>query len=197
MSELLQPTKSLERARGSLIHAWLEKIDWLDEELPEDRELLKVAGQFARPGLDVESSLDWFKETIQSPDICRELDSSQYRAEVAPELFPDLASELKDASIEFLVQQERRIFYRTDTELINGIVDRVVLYRRDGKVIAADVIDYKTDSATTADDVERLKTIYRPQLEKYGRAMQTLYQLDEDRVVIRLGLTSAREFCRI
>jgi len=104
---------------------------------------------------------------------------------------------LKDASIEFLVQQERRIFYRTDTELINGIVDRVVLYRRDGKVIAADVIDYKTDSATTADDVERLKTIYRPQLEKYGRAMQTLYQLDEDRVVIRLGLTSAREFCRI
>ncbi|MDC0308571.1 hypothetical protein OAL44_05470, partial [Planctomycetaceae bacterium] len=75
--------------------------------------------------------------------------------------------------------------------------DRVVLYQQDGKVIAADVIDYKTDSASSTEDIERLKTIYRPQLEKYGRAMQTLYELDEDRVVIRLGLISAREFCRL
>jgi ATP-dependent exoDNAse (exonuclease V) beta subunit len=197
MSQLLEPTKSLERARGSLIHAWLELIRWLDEGLPEDRELLKIAGQFARPGLEINSELNWFKKTLEAPSMLQELESNQYRSQVSSELFPDLASELIDGSIELKVQQERRIVYRTDTEMINGIVDRVVLYQQDGKVIAADVIDYKTDSATTTEDIERLKTIYRPQLEKYGRAMQTLYKLDEDRVVIRLGLISAREFCRL
>ncbi len=79
MSELLKPAKSLERARGSLIHAWLEQIDWLDDGVPEDRELLKTAGQFARPGLDIPSSLDWFKQTLEAPNILRELDSDQPR----------------------------------------------------------------------------------------------------------------------
>ncbi|MBD3672213.1 MAG: UvrD-helicase domain-containing protein [Planctomycetaceae bacterium] len=197
MSELLQPSRSLERARGSLIHAWLEQINWLDEHRPTEDELRKVAGQFSRPGLDLEETLNWFQQRLEIPALRAELDSRQYRAEVAPSLFPDLAEELANDEIDLVVQRERRIVYRTDREIVNGIVDRMVLYQRDGQVIAADVIDYKTDFADDEASIERLKELYRPQLEKYDQAMQTLYQLEEERVVLRLGLTSVCEFRRL
>jgi len=197
MSELLQPTRSVERARGSLVHAWLEQIRWLDEQMPTDDELRKVAGQFSRPGLDVEETLNWFKQRLEIPSFRSELLSDEYRAKVAPSLFPDLADEIVDGTIELLVQRERRIVYRTDREIVNGIVDRVILFQRDGQVVAADVIDYKTDTAADEAAVERLKELYRPQLEKYGEAMRTLYQLEDDRVVLRLGLTAVCEFCRL
>lgn len=197
MSELLQPTRSVERARGSLIHAWLEQISWLDEQMPTDEEMRKVAGQFQRPGLDVEGSLRWFKQRLTIPSFRAELLSEDYRTKVAPSLFPDLSEDLSQGKIDLVVQQERRIVYRTDREIVNGIVDRVILYQRDGEVVAADVIDYKTDSADDEASIERLRELYRPQLEKYGQAMRTLYQLEDDRVVLRLGLTSVCEFCRV
>jgi ATP-dependent exoDNAse (exonuclease V) beta subunit len=197
MTELLQSESSIQRARGSLIHAWFEQIAWLEEGIPGDERLLKIGGQFARPGLNVSEELRWFRNRLDSDELQRELSLERYRTEVAPELFPELATELAEGQIDLETGLERRIVYRTESELVNGIVDRLILYRREGEVVAADVIDYKTDSAPDEPAIQTLEAQYRPQLTLYGQAMRKLYQLDESQVVTRLGFVSVPAFRRV
>lgn len=197
MTELLQTENSIQRARGSLIHAWLEHITWLEDMLPDEEQFLKIGGQFARPGLDVSHELRWFRKRLDTDELQRELSLARYRGEVAPELFPELAAELADGRIELKVELERRVVFRTQTELVNGIVDRLVLYRREGTVIAADVIDYKTDSASNESAIKSLQKLYRRQLKIYGDAMRKLYQLEAPQVATRIGLISAPCFRRV
>jgi ATP-dependent exoDNAse (exonuclease V) beta subunit len=101
---------------------------------------------------------------------------------------------LRANEIELEVFCERRIAFRTETDLVNGIVDRLILYRQNGTVIAADVIDYKTDTANSAGDIETLCEFYHNQLRQYERSMQTIYGLDSSRIVSRLGLLSVGQF---
>ena len=186
--------QSLARARGSLIHAWFEEIEWLDDGPPDDQTLRKLAGRFLKPGLDLEQLLSDFQSMMKGESVRNNLSQEAYQSQIAPQLFPDLASSLDDGSIELEVHRERRVAFRTESELVNGIVDRLVLYRDQGKVIAADVIDYKTDSVHSDADVKPLRDLYRAQLQQYGRAMQVIYGLDSSQIVTRLGLLSTGIF---
>jgi ATP-dependent exoDNAse (exonuclease V) beta subunit len=186
--------QSLARARGSLIHAWFEEIEWLDEGPPDEQILRKAAGRFLRPGLDLEQLLAEFRNMLNEESLRVNLTREEYRTQVAPKLFPDLLASLKDHSLELEVYRERRIAFRTETDLVNGIVDRLVLYRQNGTVIAADVIDYKTDTVNSESDVKSLRELYGNQLRQYGTAMETIYHLDSSRIVTRLGLLATGQF---
>lgn len=186
--------QSLARARGSLIHAWFEEIEWLDAGPPDEQILRKAAGRFLRPGLDLEQLLAEFRNMLGEECLRINLSREEYRTRVAPNLFPDLIASLKDDALELEVYRERRIAFRTETELVNGIVDRLVLYRQNGTVIAADVIDYKTDSVNSEADVTALRELYGDQLRQYGTAMEAIYHLDPSRIVTRLGLLATGQF---
>ncbi|HLB34885.1 MAG TPA: UvrD-helicase domain-containing protein [Chthoniobacterales bacterium] len=76
------------------------------------------------------------------------------------------------------VWRERRfaVILEDDTqrELLTGAFDRVVLgYNKNGKVIAAEIIDFKTDAVSPEQQQERAAH-YRPQLDAYEQALRKL-----------------------
>jgi ATP-dependent helicase/nuclease subunit A len=76
---------------------------------------------------------------------------------------------------------------RLVSDLLTGTLDRLVLIRRDSQVIAADIIDYKTDSVAEgrAADLEQMSH-YRQQLHSYADAIAQVYRLDTERITRRL-----------
>jgi len=75
--------------------------------------------------------------------------------------------------------------------VMNGTIDRLVLVHYQGRVVAAEILDFKTDKAGSAKDVARLKKLYRSQIDAYRGAVSRLWKLDPDRVSGRLVFLSA------
>jgi ATP-dependent exoDNAse (exonuclease V) beta subunit len=95
---------------------------------------------------------------------------------------------------EFQVLREHAFALREEGKLMSGSIDRLVLVREGERVVAAEVIDFKTDmldkkSSTLADKVE----FYRPQLAAYRRAVARLHRLDEAAITARLVFLSTGE----
>jgi len=76
---------------------------------------------------------------------------------------------------------------------MTGSIDRLVLMRQGGKVVAADVIDFKTDEiGSDGESTVRDRTeFYRPQVEAYQRAVSKMYRIESERIVGRLLFLSA------
>jgi hypothetical protein len=89
---------------------------------------------------------------------------------------------------QLVVRNELPFIARTDSRETWGRFDRLVLGMRDGRPVWADLVDFKSDTATveTAPDVlER----HRGQLEDYMSSIQSMYHLDASAVTARLLLT--------
>lgn len=164
------------RDRGTLVHAWCEAIPWIEDGIPGDPELQRLAVRHA-PGLDAEERtqlISTFRGWLGAPEIIQHLERSLYwdrypeaELDVHPEFpFVDLA----------------------DGFLQEGFVDRLVLVRSEGKVIAAHVLDFKTDRvvAPTAEATEAALASrterYRPQIMAYTAMIQRRFHLPPDAV---------------
>ena len=88
---------------------------------------------------------------------------------------------------------------RIGDELLAGSIDRLVLVRRGGKLIAAEVIDYKTDVIPDRDKAALAAKVefYRPQIEAYRLAVSKLYRLDERAIGGRLVFMHSGDVCEI
>lgn len=68
--------------------------------------------------------------------------------------------------------------------------DRVVVFRKAGKPIAAELIDYKTDQVSTgAGTLDDRADHYRPQVEAYRQALAALTGLEASAIRARLAFT--------
>src|SRR5690606_3163596 len=157
--------------RGTLIHAWLQRIGWLEDGLPTDEELREIARDVA-PALAPVAVHDLrlrFRSWLEQPQI---------RALLRRDAYPARAT----------VEREISFLHRAQGRLVEGVIDRVVLLRESGRVIAAQVLDYKTDSLEdggTAALTARVEH-YRPQMEAYRDAVAAWYRLPLERVTARL-----------
>ena len=75
-----------------------------------------------------------------------------------------------------MVNRERRFAVREGDVLVSGSLDRLVTWQAaDGQVLAADVIDFKTDRAGKgrgrASQLDERVEFYRPQMMAYRRAL--------------------------
>ncbi len=170
LGELLRtpPTHALER--GTLIHKWFEQIEWLDDGPPSDEQLLAAARTLPPSTLDPARVLPEFRSLLNKPKIAAALtrESSTHR------------------SLTPRVLREHPFACRFEQTLINGIIDRLVLWSDGDQVVAAELIDFKTD--TVADDTSfaaRIET-YRPQLDSYRRAVAQLFGLAAKHVSAKL-----------
>lgn len=154
--------------RGTLIHAWFELIEWIDDGTPEDEELIRVARRVAPhlPAATVEKSVDDFREWTMTGAIRSVLRRSRY---------PEVAE----------VQREVPFVERRDGALMEGVIDRLVLVREGGRRVSAEIIDYKTDRLDDHEIPERAAH-YRPQLDAYARAVAAMYDIPLDRCVATL-----------
>jgi len=149
--EILRPRSRAATTRGSLVHRWLEELEWIEGFDATDEELLAI-GEAIEPDLESRrAALRKMRDALASPEV-RDA----------------LARPAKGA---FEVRCERAFSVvladeHGERQLWNGSIDRLVLERRGGKVIGAEVLDYKTDRVSD-NEIDRRAEFYRPQIARY------------------------------
>lgn len=200
-------------ALGKALHACFEAVRWLDVDGKPDerllRERLKALGCDAS---DVRRALDRFNEMCETPFVNRLLSLSNYNVCNRDVSFDDAVSSAVSLRPEIAtptweIFQERPFsFLGSNGRLWRGSIDRLVLLRDGGRVVGADVIDFKTDrlspqyvaSSNAGDSSNPLPRLpdeetlaaYRRQLEVYGAVVADWYSLPADRVSLRLAFVS-------
>ncbi|MEX2471384.1 MAG: UvrD-helicase domain-containing protein [Gemmatimonadota bacterium] len=157
--------------RGSVVHAWCEDIIWIEDGVPDD-EALRARARKEAPAMhaeEVSGLIEEFRTWIAHPDVRGALSRSAYAA------LPDIV---------LRVENEMPFVRRVGDEIQEGVIDRLVLLEQGGRVVAAEVLDFKTDRIAPDDESgmdERVEH-YRPQIEEYCRVVRATYGLDEDDV---------------
>jgi len=159
------------RLRGTVIHAWCEALGWMEEGLPDEGVLRTVARGIA-PGIQgdwVEEWISEFRQWMDSPEISRALSRSSYPEGVR-------------------LERELPFLHRLPEGILQGFVDRLVILEEGGRVVGAEVLDFKTDllDGTDPEAVAVKVDHYRPQIDAYREAVAGRFGLDPEEVAGRL-----------
>lgn len=157
-------------ARGKLVHAWLADITWLGDGEP-DVEALVARARGVDPGA----------ARVAARELANALARPAVRA---------LLTEPQPVRGErVFVWRERRFAVELEgggaRELWQGAFDRVVLVRRDGVCVGAELVDWKTDAVDASTLAARVEH-YRPQLRAYARVLARMTGLAPEVIRARL-----------
>ncbi len=197
LASVLTPSDKQSFDFGTLIHAWLEQVEWLDDGAPEPSQLRAIAASLAAEigslAESVDAPLAALDKMLQSPEVRRVLSRAYYESPTSFGLTGPAAGDWPAGPLELEVLREHPFIVRDGERLVSGNIDRLVLVRSGGKLLAADVVDYKTDVIPAGDAAALAAKIdfYRPQLAAYCRAVQNVFQLPSERVTSRLVFVSA------
>jgi ATP-dependent helicase/nuclease subunit A len=151
------------RLRGTVIHAWCEGVEWAEDGLPGNASLWATAARVA-PGLSAHRIDTWigeFREWMDAPAI---------RGALSRAAYPPGAR----------VEREIPFLHRQAEGLLQGYIDRLVLVEEGGRVVGAEVLDFKTDVMDPSDAGMLATRVdhYRPQIDAYREAVAGRYRLD-------------------
>ena len=177
---LLDPGSQAARSLGTLLHAWVERYGWPARH-PDDAVLRALAAREPRLAGQVDTLLHDFRTMCTAPAVAHLLAEP---AALLPERF--VAPGLPAGPAEPTLAREQSFAIDDRGELVLGVIDRLVLWRRDGRVVAADVIDFKFDGMGSATDHPRIlaekSAFYSPQLRAYRDAVSAIHRLEPERV---------------
>ena len=188
--------------RGTALHACFELVDWLDlDGIPDDEQIERILFPLLMNRAEVDKTSREFKRMCQTPYVQALLSRASYEQPDARQNGPRAAVQLDapNPRASWRVYRERPFSARRGETLWRGVIDRLTLLYDGDKVVAADVVDYKTnqfhvEDHRRADDPTLVpqETLdeYRRQLAYYGKVVQEQYQLPEDRVSLRLAFVS-------
>ncbi|MCB9914550.1 MAG: UvrD-helicase domain-containing protein [Planctomycetes bacterium] len=159
---------------GTLVHAALEGCEWL-EAFAFDPAAVGAPGD--APEL-VESARALLERALAAPEVRAALARASCAAPAgsAPEVHREYAFSL------LLDGPDGPAHWR-------GAIDRLVLARRDGAVVWAEVLDYKSDRVEVG-ELDAKVAYYRPQLEAYARVVAAQTGLAPEAVRLRLAFLS-------
>lgn len=173
--------------RGTLFHHWLEQIEWMTDQLPSPAELQRQAGTVLADPQQLARFLQEFLASLRRPEIAvlfhqsAQLEALSSRAAIAGDLFRETA--------QLRVHNEWR-FTRIVGEgvLLNGSIDRLVLLACGDQVLAAEIIDYKTDVIGPDGELlpQRLEA-HRQQMQVYRQTVADFLGLDAGIVGVKLA----------
>jgi len=160
------------RQRGIVLHRLYQDLEWIDTKtrLPDkipDNQFLAASDPSGQPAILVAE----FKRQIALPQTAALLNRTSYLNHVRTEfLKPDHT--LLEA-LEVRVKNEFPLVASLGTEMVEGFVDRLVLIYEGSRLIAAEIVDYKTDEIP-AEAASKLAQHYGDQLWRYrdGLAVQ-------------------------
>jgi ATP-dependent exoDNAse (exonuclease V) beta subunit len=184
-------------AAGTLYHAWFATIGWLDDGMPTDASLraaadakrIEVPPEIWR---ELDSMLATFRKWLANAAINRVLQRSAYAGPEQPGFPAALAPVWSPSLVPRQVEQERRFLVHDGSKFWNGSLDRVVWLADGDRIVAADILDYKTDAVEPGEAALKATTDhYRPQLEAYRRAVPQFAAIPENRIATRLVFTHA------
>ncbi len=182
------------RARGTLIHAWFEQVQWLDPaRLPDEERLREIAHQSALLQLGladtiVEKLLQEFGQMLQRPTTCEALSASAARSRLLQQ-----AGTVDSGDLTLRVLPERAFAYRHDGRMVQGIIDRLVILEQSGRRLAAEVVDFKTDrcSGDPHQWAALKKSDYSSQLSDYRHAVTQCFGIPAEKTSTSLLLLDA------
>ena len=208
--------------RGTLFHAWMESIAWLEDGPPADDQLRQTAQFLGTETLNIDQYLLQFERMLRLPPVAALLSRRSYQSPGGLPFSLGLQAELAAGECELELHRERGLNVLDQGQRISGSIDRLVLIRRNGQVIAADIIDFKTDAIWTSESVvfrsakdrsfaERKTTLpgdeetavrdkvaaYRDQLRSYARAVSLMYKLSPERISTRLVMLATGRVERV
>lgn len=199
INELLSLDRAERLERGTLMHRWFEEIEWLDEGPPAETRLRTLAGLHASVGVNVDDEVIRFEQFLQEPETVALLTRRSY--EVAPGSFaPKIQTRISSSDTRLEVHREWGFTAPgKDGGLMTGIVDRLVLIydATSFELLAADIIDYKTDEIDSPDAADLRTAFYREQIQAYRLAVEQLYRLPPDQISARLLFVTAGKVCSI
>jgi ATP-dependent exoDNAse (exonuclease V) beta subunit len=194
--ELLDLGQEKAMTRGTLIHGWLEQVQWLDEGLPSEEAMKRDVQRY-----QVDSSaIDYFREVIQHPQVTRLLDRDSYLDLSAAECCESLREALQQSSFELQAYQEFALSALHEGQHFHGTIDRLVLVIREGVIVGADIVDYKTDSIDPDNPertVEARCDYYRGQLKTYAQGLSSSMRIPLEMINTRLAFVGAGIVTRV
>jgi ATP-dependent exoDNAse (exonuclease V) beta subunit len=165
---------------GTVIHAWFEQIIWLETSRVEPESLRRIAKHEGLSDDATDRAIRRFQTMLAFPEVEELLSERRYRGSSR---FARLHCGTDAIHID--VRNEQPIAGRTEEGLMSGIVDRLLVFRDSlGQPIAADIIDFKTDTFDRDDRsaVASKVEFYRPQLSAYRDAIRQMLRLAPERV---------------
>jgi ATP-dependent helicase/nuclease subunit A len=177
--------------RGTVMHAWLECITWLgQDERPDPHVLRARTAELSLPDSTINTLLPEFYAFIEQSEVRDALTQS---AALASPAFRDMKQDIQSGLVQLTVHSERSFALLKDNAVVQGTIDRLVLAVRGDKVVAADVLDYKTDrlAGDRSDWIDGRIAQYRSQLHDYRRAVMHCFSVPEAAVATRLVLLEA------
>ena len=169
--------------RGTLIHACFEQINWLDESVPSREQMHEALREFSVTAEEFEKTHDDFQKLLAGKNTAALLNRQSYLQSCCAELLQD-ATTIFDA-IRVEVSNERAFALYLNDQLMQGTIDRLVLVFEGDKLIAADVIDYKTDHVDD-DTINEKAKHYAPQLAAYRQSVSQLFGLPVENIGCKL-----------
>jgi ATP-dependent exoDNAse (exonuclease V) beta subunit len=197
LQHLLAPSRSAAFARGQLIHAWLEQVQWIEDGLPDADRLAAVARDLlaaeSAAGMDLAAELVRFRSRLTSPPVADVLSRRRYEDLSGVGFSGPVLRQLGARRLRPLAQNERGFAIRDGAQLLTGFIDRLVLLEDDGQVVAAEIIDFKTDLFDAQDPQQRTDKVafYAPQLRAYQRAVSQMTHCPPERIVATLLFVEA------
>jgi len=190
---MLDLSGSAATTRGTLIHALFEQVDWLEDGLPTSEVLQRIAESLCDEGINPTEQVATFRRMVEFPAIARVLSRPFYESPPEDGLQRAVAVGKGGRRLRAEARTERRFAVRDKDRLLCGSIDRLVLMYDGDRIVAADVLDYKTDTANSPEKLSELVDYYRPQLEAYCQAVATMYRLKATQITARLLFVSPGE----
>ncbi|MDC0357180.1 UvrD-helicase domain-containing protein [Oligoflexia bacterium] len=178
LADRLQLLGSYAAQRGTLVHALFEQIEWIEGSVLTRAALQQVANESGLQFESIAAVVDEFLEMIKAPQIAAALSPSAYKQYDYDELE---------------VCNEYPFALRENDAVLTGIFDRLVVVKKNGQALAAEVLDYKTDHIDVDQEAALAQKVkfYQPQLEAYCRAASQIMQLPLEAVHAKLLFVSA------
>jgi len=178
---------------GTAVHKCFEQVGWLEDGLPDDETLRRELASLGLHRLDPAQAIARFRQALQRPALRAALSRATYAAPAAGEDAAAVHAPPEMAQPRWQVWRERDFVIRAGDSILHGSIDRLVVLYHGDRPVAADVIDFKTDSLepNQAEAIEAKREHYRPQLEAYRQAVAQRFGLEPSRISARLAFVGA------
>jgi ATP-dependent helicase/nuclease subunit A len=162
--------------RGTVIHAFFEQIEWLDNDQPPPVELKRSAALRVPPFQITDALVREFYDMLRWEEIGKVLSKAAY-------------SQFTD---EVEVYRELPFAVREGDNILTGSIDRLVICLKNGKPVRAEVLDFKTDhvSSDPGQSIAEKRDFYGPQLDAYRRVAAKIASVDISNVSAKLLFVS-------
>ena len=185
LSAVLRPRSEKALSTGTELHFFMEQIDWFTPEIWDN-----ASGLFTSRFGDIRSPLaEHLASMNRGGELNRFLIPSFYTEDKTSPIYGHVFSAAAD-NMHMEVLQEYPICALVDGHLVRGYIDRLILFSKDDEIIAADIVDFKTDSVGSDPDIlDRRILHYQPQIFAYRKAISQMHRLSQAAIGSRLLFT--------